>query len=258
MRRDGMRNGRPKATARTATGSHATLGRDKILLVTWKPFASRSPISNFPQHRKSSMAKKNDLGFSKEESEHLLVRADLLIHVQKAITSRRLKQAEAAKVFRVTQSRVSDLLRGRIDLFSTDALIPAGPQVAPSAQTRDRSFTATTLACNQAAPLLRSGGLLQEGGGFENRGFARAPRLDVDRRLTSRDRTCRMVLYESYPRHRRHRERRSPGCRSTGGNGSAVPRHDPQPGCGRFAATGRGGARGSHGSRDAGSLPARY
>jgi predicted XRE-type DNA-binding protein len=64
-----------------------------------------------------------DLGFSKEESEHLLVRADLLIQVQKAITSRGLKQAEAAKVLRVTQPRVSDLLRGRIDLFSTDALI---------------------------------------------------------------------------------------------------------------------------------------
>jgi predicted XRE-type DNA-binding protein len=64
-----------------------------------------------------------DLGFSKEESEHLLVRADLLIQVQKTITSRRLTQSEAAKVLRVTQPRVSDLLRGRIDLFSTDALI---------------------------------------------------------------------------------------------------------------------------------------
>src|ERR687892_866699 len=64
-----------------------------------------------------------DLGFSKEESEHLLVRADLLIQVQKTITSRRLTQAEAAKVLRVTQPRVSDLLRGRIDLFSTDTLI---------------------------------------------------------------------------------------------------------------------------------------
>src|SRR5918999_1803429 len=64
-----------------------------------------------------------DLGFSKEESEHLLVRADLLIQVQKTITSRRLTQAEAAKLLRVTQPRVSDLLRGRIDLFSTDALI---------------------------------------------------------------------------------------------------------------------------------------
>lgn len=64
-----------------------------------------------------------DLGFSSEESEHLLVRADLLIQVQKAIAARGLKQAEAAKLLRVTQPRVSDLLRGRIDLFSTDALI---------------------------------------------------------------------------------------------------------------------------------------
>jgi predicted XRE-type DNA-binding protein len=64
-----------------------------------------------------------DLEFSREESEHLLVRADLLIQVQKSIASKRLTQAEAAKLLRVTQPRVSDLLRGRIDLFSTDALI---------------------------------------------------------------------------------------------------------------------------------------
>ena len=64
-----------------------------------------------------------DLGFSKNEAAHLLVRGDLLIQVQKAITAKRLKQADAAKVLRVTQPRVSDLLRGRIDLFSTDALI---------------------------------------------------------------------------------------------------------------------------------------
>ena len=64
-----------------------------------------------------------DLGFSKGEAQHLLIRADLLIQVQKAIKTKGLKQAEAAKVLRVTQPRVSDLLRGRIDLFSSDALI---------------------------------------------------------------------------------------------------------------------------------------
>jgi len=64
-----------------------------------------------------------DLGFSEEESGHLLIRADLLIELQKVIAARGLKQAEAAKVLRVTQPRVSDLLRGRIDLFSTDMLI---------------------------------------------------------------------------------------------------------------------------------------
>ena len=64
-----------------------------------------------------------DLGFRREEAEHLLVRADLMIELQKIIASRRLKQKAAAKILRVSQPRVSDLLRGRIDLFSTDALI---------------------------------------------------------------------------------------------------------------------------------------
>lgn len=64
-----------------------------------------------------------DLGFRREEAEHLLVRADLMIEVQKIIASRKLKQNAAAKLLRVSQPRVSDLLRGRIDLFSTDALI---------------------------------------------------------------------------------------------------------------------------------------
>lgn len=64
-----------------------------------------------------------DLGFSEEEAEHLKIRSDLMIQLQKVIASRGLKQAQAAKILRVTQPRVSDLLRGRIDLFSTDALI---------------------------------------------------------------------------------------------------------------------------------------
>jgi predicted XRE-type DNA-binding protein len=64
-----------------------------------------------------------DLGFSAGEAEHLLVRADLMIKVQKLIESKNLTQAELAKILRITQPRVSDLRRGRIDLFSTDALI---------------------------------------------------------------------------------------------------------------------------------------
>ena len=64
-----------------------------------------------------------DVGFRRDEAEHLLVRADLMIQVQKLIAASRLKQREVADVLRVSQPRVSDLLRGRIDLFSTDALI---------------------------------------------------------------------------------------------------------------------------------------
>ena len=64
-----------------------------------------------------------DLGFAREEAEHLLVRTDLMIQLQKVVAARGFKQDETAKLLRVTQPRVSDLLRGRIDLFSTDTLI---------------------------------------------------------------------------------------------------------------------------------------
>ena len=64
-----------------------------------------------------------DLGYREEEAAHLLVRSDLMIQVQKLVASRRLTQRQVAKVLRVTQPRVSDLLRGRIDLFSTDMLL---------------------------------------------------------------------------------------------------------------------------------------
>ncbi|MEO7789580.1 MAG: helix-turn-helix transcriptional regulator [Vicinamibacterales bacterium] len=64
-----------------------------------------------------------DLGFPDQEAKHLVIRADLMIQVQKAVETKGLKQADAAKLLRVSQPRVSDLLRGRIDLFSTDTLI---------------------------------------------------------------------------------------------------------------------------------------
>lgn len=64
-----------------------------------------------------------DVGFPREQAEHLLIRADLLIQLEKAIVSRRLKQAEVAKILNVSQPRVSDLRRGRLQLFSTDMLI---------------------------------------------------------------------------------------------------------------------------------------
>src|ERR1051326_6892938 len=64
-----------------------------------------------------------DLGFPRAEAEHLLVRADLLLQLQKTIAGRGLKQAATAKVLGVSQPRVSDLLRGRLHLFSTDTIV---------------------------------------------------------------------------------------------------------------------------------------
>ena len=64
-----------------------------------------------------------DLGFSPDEAEYLKVRSELMVNLQKVIKERGLKQAEAAELLGVTQPRVSDLMRGRIDLFSIDTLI---------------------------------------------------------------------------------------------------------------------------------------
>jgi predicted XRE-type DNA-binding protein len=64
-----------------------------------------------------------DLGFSKEEAENLKIRTDLMIRLSKLIETRRLTQAQAARLFRVTQPRISDLVRGKIDRFSIDTLV---------------------------------------------------------------------------------------------------------------------------------------
>jgi predicted XRE-type DNA-binding protein len=64
-----------------------------------------------------------DLGFPCEEAENLKVRADLMIQISKLIRSRRLTQAQTAALFGVTQPRVSDLVRGKIERFSIDTLV---------------------------------------------------------------------------------------------------------------------------------------
>jgi predicted XRE-type DNA-binding protein len=75
-----------------------------------------------------------DLGFSDDEAENLRVRSDLMISLSKLIEARGLTQAQAAKLLGVTQPRISDLMRGKIQLFSVDSLIEmlghAGAQVS--------------------------------------------------------------------------------------------------------------------------------
>jgi predicted XRE-type DNA-binding protein len=64
-----------------------------------------------------------DLGFSREEAENLRLRSELMIQLSRVIKDRRLTQARAAKLFGVSQPRVSDLVRGKIGRFSVDTLI---------------------------------------------------------------------------------------------------------------------------------------
>ena len=64
-----------------------------------------------------------DLGFPSDEAENLKIRTDLMIRVSKLIEARGLTQGQAARLFGVTQPRVSDLVRGKIDRFSIDTLV---------------------------------------------------------------------------------------------------------------------------------------
>lgn len=58
-----------------------------------------------------------------EEAENMKVRAALMRAVKDRIRAEGWSQTEAAKRLGVTQPRVSDLMRGKIDLFSIDALV---------------------------------------------------------------------------------------------------------------------------------------
>jgi predicted XRE-type DNA-binding protein len=56
-----------------------------------------------------------DLGFDKEESTNLKIRADLMLDLRKFIQSQNWTQAEAAMFFGETQPRISNLMNGDID-----------------------------------------------------------------------------------------------------------------------------------------------
>jgi len=64
-----------------------------------------------------------DLGFSPEEAAILQMRADLMAKLRKTIAARKLTQAKAGKLLGVSQSRVSDLVRGKWEKFSLEMLI---------------------------------------------------------------------------------------------------------------------------------------
>ncbi|WP_374578377.1 helix-turn-helix domain-containing protein [Phenylobacterium sp.] len=57
------------------------------------------------------------------QAENMKLRSRLMMALRDHIAQEGLSQAAAAKLFGVTQPRVSDLVRGKIDLFSLDTLV---------------------------------------------------------------------------------------------------------------------------------------
>lgn len=57
------------------------------------------------------------------EAENMKLRSMLMMALKEHIAAKGLSQSEAAKLIGVSQPRVSDLIRGKIDLFGLDTLV---------------------------------------------------------------------------------------------------------------------------------------
>jgi len=64
-----------------------------------------------------------DLGFPPEEAAILEMRSEIMSDLRKFIKNKKMTQAKAADLFGVSQSRVSDLIRGKWEKFSLEMLI---------------------------------------------------------------------------------------------------------------------------------------
>jgi predicted XRE-type DNA-binding protein len=64
-----------------------------------------------------------DCGFPLTEAENLRIRSKMMMALTAYIRDKKLTQAKAAQVMGVSQPRISDLVRGKIGLFTIDTLV---------------------------------------------------------------------------------------------------------------------------------------
>jgi predicted XRE-type DNA-binding protein len=76
-------------------------------------------LGNCDGHRDMSIT----LNFSAQDMASMKLRAELARKVIGRLRQRKLTQTQAAEILGVTQPRVSNLVRGRLGLFSLDALV---------------------------------------------------------------------------------------------------------------------------------------
>lgn len=57
------------------------------------------------------------------KAENMKLRASLMLALRDHVEREGLSQSQAAKLLAVTQPRISDLMRGKIDLFAIDTLV---------------------------------------------------------------------------------------------------------------------------------------
>lgn len=107
-----------------------------------------------PTMTKSSGNVFADLGFGTEEAQNLLLRSQMMMAVADWYESSGLTQAMAAKVLGITQPRLNQVLKGKINEFSLDALVNmatcagmrVGLTIKPAARVRTVSAKPATVA----------------------------------------------------------------------------------------------------------------
>lgn len=91
-----------------------------------------------------------DLGFDVQESQNLLLRSQTMVALVQWFNASGMTQAVAAKTLGVTQPRLNQLLKGKIEIFSLDALVNmatsagmrVGLNIRPVTSVRVRNTTA--------------------------------------------------------------------------------------------------------------------
>lgn len=73
--------------------------------------------------KKGSASIFEDLGFDIQESQNLLLRLQTMVALLDWFNASGLTQAVAAKILGITQPRLNQLLMGKIEIFSLDALV---------------------------------------------------------------------------------------------------------------------------------------
>ena len=69
---------------------------------------------------------------SPADAANMKARSDVMIAIREVVDNWKVTQADSAKRLGITQPRLNDLLRGRIDNFSLDALVNLAAQAGLS------------------------------------------------------------------------------------------------------------------------------
>ena len=93
-----------------------------------------------------------------QEAASMKARSTLMMELSAVIQQRAMTQSEAAALFGVTQPRVSDLMRGKVNLFSLDTLIDMAATAGMSPMVKVSKPKAKPLVGRKrkAAPMLEA------------------------------------------------------------------------------------------------------